>query len=157
MSRLLRLNSPTAIWWQFSVRAQEQSACDTVGIHTCMGVSYLPLLSFTSWMIRGLRVTIPVPRGRKSLLQRKKRIWRRIHTHACTHAQQTDARLPCIVRRTCIFGLEHVHTAAVRNLLKVSRAQRASEFLGFPLRRSASSAKNKTQENSDIFDQYKNG
>lgn len=78
-------------------------------------------------------------------------------THACTHAQQTDARLPCIVRRTCIFGLEHVHTAAVRNLLKVSRAQSASEFLGFPLRRSASSAKNKTQENSDIFDQYKNG
>lgn len=95
MSRLLRLNSPTAIWWQFSVRAQEQSACDTVGIHTYMGVSYLPLLSFTSWMIRGLRVTIPVPRGRKSLLQRKKRIWRRIHTHARRHTNRRTTSLYC--------------------------------------------------------------
>lgn len=75
-----------------------------------MGVSsYLPVVSFTSWMIRGLRVTIPVPRGRKSLLQRKKRFG---EGHARTTTQR-DPQLPCIVRQTCIFGPEHVNTTAV--------------------------------------------
>lgn len=116
MSRLSRLNSPTAIWWQFSVRAQEQSACDTVGIHTYIDGCVLPTTSI-------------------------------IH--------QLDDKWPagddsCSSRKEVSVAEEEA------NLEKDTHA-RASEFLGFPPRRSASSAKNKTQKNRDIFDQYKNG
>lgn len=44
-----------------------------------MGVSDLPVLAFSSWRIRGLRVTIPEPRGRKSLSWKKKK-QRKIYT-----------------------------------------------------------------------------
>lgn len=36
-----------------------------------MSVSYLPVLPLSSWRIKGLRVTIPEPLGRKSLLEKE--------------------------------------------------------------------------------------
>lgn len=65
------------------------------------GVSYLPVVSFTSWMIRGLRVTIPAPRGRKSLLQRKK--W---FGEGYTHR---DAQLPLHCQANSHLCQWHIH------------------------------------------------
>lgn len=117
-----------------------------------MGVSYLPFVSFTSWMIRGLRVTIPVPRGRKSLLQRKKRFG---EGYAHAHAHKETHNFPILSSK--LASLVQSMNTLQQCLLKVSRTQRPSEFRGFfSPKSSSSSAKNINRENSDIFDQYKN-
>lgn len=107
----------------FGTSTGTRSACDVVHIHTCKGVSYLPVGSFTSWMIRGLRVTIPVPRGRKSLLWRKKRFAEGLHTHA--HARKETHNFPALSGKLASF------VCSMSELqLKTSRALRHSDVLG---------------------------
>lgn len=53
----------------------------------------LPVLALSSWRIKGLRVTIPDPRGRKSLLERKSWI-KEVYTHKHTLLLQCLVK-PC--------------------------------------------------------------
>lgn len=61
---LLLLYYHTATCWQILIQA-------TITFNPCTMCACLPVLAFNSWRTKGLRVTIPEPRGRKSLLEKE--------------------------------------------------------------------------------------
>lgn len=96
MSRLSRLNSPTAIWWQFSVRAQEQSACDTVGIHTYMDGCVLPTTSIIHQLDDKWPAGDDSCSSRKEVSVAEEEANLEKDTHACTHTHKQTHDFPVL-------------------------------------------------------------